>query len=67
MDDEKAQRFEEALSSLVEVLVPPVPGEDEDAADDRHEDALDRARDIIEKCAAIRLRPSKPPADFVSI
>ena len=49
MGDEKAQRFEDALSSLVDVLVPALPDEDEDAADDRHEDALEHARDILEK------------------
>ena len=49
MGDEKAQRFEDALSSLVDVLVPALPDEDEDAADDRHDNALEHARNIIER------------------
>ena len=48
MGDERAKRFEDALSSLVDVLVPPLPDEDEDAADDRHEDAVEQARNVIE-------------------
>ena len=49
MGDEKAQRFEDALSSLVDVLIPALPGEDEDTADDRHDNALEHARYIIER------------------
>ena len=48
MGDDRAQRFEDALSSLVDVLVPPLPDEDEDAADDRHDDALEQARRSID-------------------
>ena len=49
MGDEKAQRFNDALSSLVDILIPGLPDEDEDAADDRHENALEHARNIIER------------------
>ena len=49
MGDERAQRFDDALSSLVDILLPPLPDEDEDAADDRHEDAVDLARGIIDR------------------
>ncbi len=48
MGDDRAQRFEDALSSLVDVLVPGLPDEDEDVADDRHDDALEQARNIID-------------------
>ena len=47
MGDERSQRFDDALSSLVDILVPVLPGEDEEAADDRHEDAVDLANSII--------------------
>lgn len=50
MSDEKVQRFDDALSSLVDILVPALPGEDEDALDDRQDDALDLARRIIDQC-----------------
>lgn len=48
MVDEKAQRLDDALSSLVDTLIPPLPEEDEAAADERHDNALDLARSIIE-------------------
>lgn len=50
MGDEKAQRLDDALSSLVDILVPTLPDEDEAAADERHDDALELARNIIDKC-----------------
>lgn len=49
MGDEKAQRLDDALSSLVGILIPTLPDEDEAAADERHDDALDLARNIIDK------------------
>ncbi len=49
MGDEKAQRFDDALSSLVDILVPTRSDEDEAIADERHDDALDFARNIIEE------------------
>lgn len=48
MGDEKAQRLDDALSSLVDSLIPTLPDEDEATADERQEDALDLARSIIE-------------------
>ena len=50
MGDEKAQRLDDALSSLVDILVPAQPDEDEATADERHDDALELARSIIDKC-----------------
>lgn len=50
MGDEKAQRLDDALSSLVDILIPALPEEDEAAADERHDDALELARSIIDKC-----------------
>lgn len=47
MGDDKAQRFDDALSSLVDTLIPTLQDEDEDAADERHEQALEHARDVI--------------------
>ncbi len=49
MGDEKAQRLDDALSSLVDILIPTLAEEDEAAADERHDDALDLARSIIDK------------------
>lgn len=57
MGDDKAQRFDDALSSLVDTLVPTLPDEDEDAADERHENALEYARGIIEKQGNSRVVP----------
>lgn len=51
MGDDKAQRLDDALSSLVDILIPALPDEDEAVADERHDDALELARSIIEKCA----------------
>jgi hypothetical protein len=48
MSDEKAQRVDDALSSLVDILIPILPDEDEAIADERHDDALELARSIIE-------------------
>ena len=50
MGDDKAQRLDDALSSLVDILIPALPDEDEAVADERHDDALELARSIIEKC-----------------
>lgn len=49
MGDEKAQRLDDALSSLVDILVPALPDEDEATADKKYDDALDLARSIIDK------------------
>lgn len=47
MGDEKTRRFDDALSSLVDNLLPNLEDEDEATADERHDDALDLARNII--------------------
>ena len=49
MGDDKAQRLDDALSSLVDILIPALPDEDEAAADERRDDALDLARSIIDE------------------
>ena len=49
MSDVNAQRFDHALSSLIEILVPAQPGEDEETTDDRQDDALELARSLIER------------------
>ena len=49
MGDEKAQRMDDALSSLVDILIPALPDEDEASADQRHDNALELARSIIDK------------------
>lgn len=49
MGDEKTQRLDDALSSLIDILIPTLPDEDEAAADERHDDALELARNIIDK------------------
>ena len=51
MGDERAQRLDDALSSIVDTLVPVLPGEDEATADERRDDALELARYIIEGLA----------------
>ena len=48
MGDERAQRLDDALSSLVDTLIPLLPDDDEATVDERHDDALDMARSIIE-------------------
>ena len=49
MGDGRTQRFDDALSSLVDNLVPTLEEEDEATADERHDDALELARNIIEE------------------
>lgn len=48
MGDEKSQRLDDALSSLVDALIPKLPEEDEITVDERREDALDLARSILD-------------------
>lgn len=49
MGDEKAQRFDDALSSLVDILVPTSTEEDEVIADEKHEHALHLAKNILDE------------------
>ena len=49
MGDDKAQRLDDALSSLVDTLIPLHAGEDESTADERRDDALALDRRIIDK------------------
>ena len=52
MGDEKSHRVNDALSTLVDVLVPRRQGEDNATADDRHEHALCLTKSIIEGYAS---------------
>jgi len=58
MSDEKAQRLDDALSSLVNTLIPTLLDEDEATADERHDDALDLARSIIEGYTLLHCLPN---------
>lgn len=49
MGDERSRRFDDALSSLVDNLIPGLDDEDDARADERHDDAVDLARNIIEE------------------
>lgn len=49
MGDARSQRYEDALSSLVDNLVPSLEEEDDATADERHEVALELARNILEE------------------
>lgn len=40
-------RVDHALSSLVSALIPAITGEDDAAADERHEEALELAKTIL--------------------
>jgi len=51
MADEKTQRIQDALSSLVDALIPTIPDEDEADADERHDNAVDLARSILDRWA----------------
>ncbi|KAG8529428.1 uncharacterized protein KY384_006065 [Bacidia gigantensis] len=48
MGDERGRRIDDALSHLVDNLVPVSDDENEDVADARHDQAVDLARNIIE-------------------
>ena len=49
MGDGRAQRFDDALSSLVENLIPTREDEDDATADERHHEALELAKNIIDE------------------
>ena len=49
MADAKAQRYEDALSSLIDNLIPASDDDDDAIADERHETALDLARTILDE------------------
>ncbi|KAL8746043.1 MAG: hypothetical protein Q9190_001880 [Brigantiaea leucoxantha] len=48
MGDERTQRVESALSALVDALIPSLPNEDRASLNERRDDALDLARNIID-------------------
>ena len=49
MGDEKARRVEDALTSLVKILVPPLRSDEENTVDrERRNNALNLAKNIIE-------------------
>ena len=47
MGDERAQRLDDLLSSLVNNLIPILPDEDEATADDRRDEAFDLSSRIL--------------------
>lgn len=49
MGDDRARRFDDALASLVDNLVPALEGEEEATADQRHDEALELASNIIQE------------------
>ncbi|KAL9103408.1 MAG: hypothetical protein Q9163_001547 [Psora crenata] len=49
MGHERSQRFDDALSSLVSSLIPALPSDDDEVADERHDEAVEVARTIIEE------------------
>ncbi|KAI9813231.1 MAG: Microtubule-nucleating Tub4p (gamma-tubulin) complex component [Pycnora praestabilis] len=51
MADDTAQRIDDALASLVDAIIPIVADEDEGTADERHDDALELARSILDEYA----------------
>lgn len=59
MGDDKSQRLDDALSSLVDALILKIPEEDEATVDERREDALDFARSIIDGWV-FRINAGKP-------
>ncbi|KAI9709213.1 MAG: hypothetical protein M1812_007736 [Candelaria pacifica] len=48
MSDDRAKRIDDALASLVDIIIPTDPDEDEATTDERHDRALDLARDVLE-------------------
>ena len=48
MGDAKARRIDDALSSLVNHLIPALSDEDEALTDERRDEGLDLARNILE-------------------
>ncbi|KAI9738322.1 MAG: Microtubule-nucleating Tub4p (gamma-tubulin) complex component [Cirrosporium novae-zelandiae] len=52
MAEERAKRINDALSSLVDSLIPVYPDDDEEVADERHDNALELARHVVESGAS---------------
>ena len=49
MADDKQRRISDALSALVSSLIPAVRGDSQEQAEERLEDALDRAQRILDE------------------
>lgn len=49
MAEERKQRIDSALSSIVDAILPTSPDEDDVMADERHEAALERVGKIIDR------------------
>ena len=47
MGDDRSQRVDSALSALVDTLIPPLPDEDDAILDERRDNAIELARNII--------------------
>lgn len=56
MADEKAQRIRDALSNLVDRLIPPDQAEDDAEADAIHDNAFDFAQRILERSTLTNCR-----------
>lgn len=49
MSQDRERRISDALNTLVNILVPEVDGEDPAEADERHENALELAKGLLER------------------
>lgn len=56
MSHDREQRIGDALSSLVDTLIPVIDGEDDAVADERHDNALDLAKNLLERCESFYMR-----------
>lgn len=53
MSHDREQRIGDALSSLVDTLIPIIDGEDDAVADERHDNALDLAKNLLERYGSL--------------
>ena len=51
MSADRLRRIDEGLVTLIGNLLPPLPNEDEESQDARHDEALDLAKSIIDRLA----------------
>lgn len=49
MSDDRAKRIDDALASLVDIIIPSNPDEDEVLIDEKHDRALHLARSILKR------------------
>ncbi len=55
MSKTREQRVDDALTQLVDRTLPSPQAEDDVAADERYYQALERARDVIDRCELLPL------------